>query len=283
MFTPNIVQFESCFKHPYLLLSRKNKEELKKAFSILPYKEKILSKLEPLVKKGLESQMLFDQKQEDYLMQKGEYLVKKAFIEELKVQRKSAIEESNLYTKELLEQLYLKIVDLNTKINQTLENLRDAQNTLESKTLKSKIDGTIFNKQIHTIGGFVEAGNPIMQIVPRDSKLEAAVKILNKDIAFVNIDQKVNVKIDSFPFTKYGYIPGVVKKIENSSILDEALGDVYIVTISLERGFMKAEDSKIKLLPGMTCTADIKTGSRKIIDYIISPILRYKDEALKER
>jgi HlyD family type I secretion membrane fusion protein len=262
---------------------RKNREEFKKVSSLLPYKEKTLSNLKPLVQKGLESQAVLDQKKEDYLTQKGDSLVKKAFISELEVQKKSSIEELNLYTIDLLQESYLKSVELNTKINQVLESLRNAQITLDSKILRSKIDGTIFNKQVHTIGGFVEAGNPIMQIVPKDSKLEVEAKVLNKDIAFVNVGHDVNIKIDSFPFTKYGHIPAVIKKIEHSSIQDEILGDVYIVTMSLERDFMKADSTRINLIPGMTCTADIKTGSRKIIDYIISPILRYKDEALKER
>lgn len=98
-----------------------------------------------------------------------------------------------------------------------------------------------------------------------------------------NLPVGFEVKVDSFKFTKYGYIEGVITNIAKSSVLDEKLGEIYPVLIELKTDRMKIDDKYIKLMPGMTCSVDIKIGKRRLIEYIISPMIRYKDEALREQ
>ncbi|RXJ97334.1 hypothetical protein CRV00_00405 [Malaciobacter molluscorum] len=149
--------------------------------------------------------------------------------------------------------------------------------------MKATENGTIYNLTNTNSGKVVQSGEIIMQLIPNDAPLEVEAKVLNKDIGFVKQGQRVKVKLDSFKFTKYGYINGKVINIEKASILDENLGEIYPVIIRLDKDKMKIDDKIVKLIPGMTCSVDIKIGKRRLIEYIISPMIRYKDEALREK
>ena len=122
-----------------------------------------------------------------------------------------------------------------------------------------------------------------MELIPKDTPLEVEAKVLNRDIGFIQVGQKVKVKLDRFKFTKYGFIEGTIINIEKSSILDENLGEIYPIIIELSTDKMKIDGKYIQLMPGMTCSVDIKIGKRRLIEYIISPMVRYKDEALREK
>ena len=91
------------------------------------------------------------------------------------------------------------------------------------------------------------------------------------------------IKLETFPFTKYGTVPGKVLYVSGDAVADEKLGPVYLARISVGKQTMKVGDKQVPLTPGMTATAEIKTGKRQVIEYVISPILRYRDEALRER
>ncbi|MBP5790024.1 MAG: HlyD family efflux transporter periplasmic adaptor subunit, partial [Neisseriaceae bacterium] len=136
---------------------------------------------------------------------------------------------------------------------------------------------------IHTVGGVVTAAQPIMVIVPDEDKLEVEAMVLNKDIGFVKAGQKVAIKVESFPYTRYGYINGTVKSISFDAIENEQLGLVYAAKIEPERDFLNIDGAKIKLTAGMNVTGEIKTGKRRVIDYLLSPLKTKVDESLKER
>lgn len=130
---------------------------------------------------------------------------------------------------------------------------------------------------------FVETAKPIMNLVPEDYKLEAEVQILNKDIGFVRPAQDVEIKIDSFPFTKYGTIKGKVRNISGDAIQDEKLGLVFNARLTLLDNKIKADGQIIQLKPGMSVTAEIKTGKRRVIEYLLSPVMKYLNESMRER
>ena len=129
----------------------------------------------------------------------------------------------------------------------------------------------------------VETAKPIMNLVPEDYKLEAEVQILNKDIGFVRPEQDVEIKIDSFSFTKYGTIKGKVRNISGDAIQDEKLGLVFNARLTLLDNKIKADGQIIQLKPGMSVTAEIKTGKRRVIEYLLSPVMKYLNESMRER
>jgi hemolysin D len=129
----------------------------------------------------------------------------------------------------------------------------------------------------------VEAAKPIMVIVPVSGTLVAEVKVLNKDIGFVKVGQPVALKLDAFPFTRYGTVPGRIYSISSDSVQDDKIGLIYTAKITLNRVMTDRDGHQSSLTPGMSTTADIRTGLRSIISYLVSPIDETRLEAARER
>jgi hemolysin D len=150
----------------------------------------------------------------------------------------------------------------------------------------------------------VTPAQTLMVIVPSDSQLEIEAMVNNRDVGFVHAGDEVQIKVDTFDFTRYGLLHGRVLSISPDSIVRDAPGDksndkpagsststsepkgqelTYAARISVDRAQIQVEDKMVNLSPGMAVTAEIKTGSRRIIGYLLSPVVRYKQESLRER
>lgn len=149
--------------------------------------------------------------------------------------------------------------------------------------LRAPTDGTIQQLEVHTIGGVVEAAKPLMVLVPSQDGLEVEAMILNKDVGFIHPGQAAAVKLEAFPFTRYGTVPGRVKRISRDAVQDKDLGLVYVATISLERSWIEVEENRIALSPGLAATVDIRTGTRAIISYLLSPLQTSIAQAAREK
>lgn len=163
------------------------------------------------------------------------------------------------------------------------EELVKSRQRSSLQRLVSPVDGTIAQLAVHTIGGVVEPAKPIMVVVPTGGALVAEVKLLNRDAGFVRVGQPVAVKLEAFPFTRYGTIPGHVASISSDAIEDEKLGLVYTARIRLDRATINRGDAVVPITPGMAATADIGTGRRSIMSYLVSPIDEARQEAGRER
>ena len=122
-----------------------------------------------------------------------------------------------------------------------------------------------------------------MVIIPKDSQLEVEALILNKDIGFVHKGQLAEVKIDTFNFTKYGLLDAEILTISEDAIQDEDLGLVYSARLKLKDVGLQVDGRWVKLSPGMSVVSEIKTGSRRLIEYFLSPLLKYRQESIRER
>jgi hemolysin D len=145
------------------------------------------------------------------------------------------------------------------------------------------VDGTVAQLSAHTVSGVVEAAKPIMVVVPSGGSLIAEVKVLNKDAGFVHAGQPVAIKLEAFPFTRYGTVPGRIQSISSDAVEDEKLGLVYTAKVVLTRATISRDGEVARLSPGMATTADIRTGRRTILSYLISPIDEARQEAGHER
>ena len=148
------------------------------------------------------------------------------------------------------------------------------------QALRAPVTGTVGQLALHTEGGVVEAAKPIMTVVPADGKLVAEVKLLNRDAGFVRPGQPVAVKLDAFPFARYGTVPGRVLSVSPDAVADDKLGPVYMVRVALDR---TPRGRATSLVPGMTATADIVTGRRSYLSYLTSPVAEARGSALRER
>jgi len=162
------------------------------------------------------------------------------------------------------------------------EELTKSRQRSSLQRLSAPVDGTITQLSIHTIGGVVEPAKPIMVVVPKGGSLVVEVKILNKDVGFVKDGQPVAVKLEAFPFTRYGTISGYVESIGSDAIDDEKLGLVYPGRIHVG-SIARNKTDGIRLSAGLAATADIRTGQRSIMSYLVSPIEQTTKEAGRER
>ncbi|MGV3654015.1 MAG: HlyD family type I secretion periplasmic adaptor subunit [Noviherbaspirillum sp.] len=163
------------------------------------------------------------------------------------------------------------------------QDARRAAAHSERLMLTSPVDGTVQQLAAHTIGGAVPAAQPLMQIVPRQGVVEIEAFIENKDVGFVREGQAAEVKIDAFEYTKYGTIPATVSHVSRDAIQDEKRGLIYSVKVELARPAIQVEGRAVALAPGMSGSVEIKTGTRRVIEYVLSPLLQHGRESLHER
>jgi hemolysin D len=172
------------------------------------------------------------------------------------------------------------------------------------QTLTAPVDGVVQQLAVHTIGGVVTPAQALAAVVSLDPNLEIEAMVLNRDIGFVVPGQSAAIKIDTFNFTRYGLLHGRVLSISRDAITRDRREDsarnqpagaestssepkgqelVYAARVSLDRSEMEIEGRPVQLSPGMAVTVEIKSGSRRIISYLLSPLVRYRQEVLRER
>jgi hemolysin D len=150
-------------------------------------------------------------------------------------------------------------------------------------TLTAPVDGTVQQLAVHTIGGVVTPAQALMVIVPKDNPLEVEAVLENKDIGFVSAGQEAEIKVETFPFTRYGTIDGTVTQVSGDAVADEQKGLVFVARVTLAKSDIRVEEKTVPLQPGMAVTVEVKTGSRRVIEYFLSPLLRAGEESLRER
>jgi hemolysin D len=149
----------------------------------------------------------------------------------------------------------------------------------------------VTNLAAWTVGGVVKPGDTILNIVPLSATPEIEAQVLNKDIGFVLAGQKVSVKFDAFPFTRYGTVAGEVidpsagsgQAVSRDANKDDKLGLIYPVRVRLDASDIMIDGMRVAIAPGMAVNAEIITGNRRVIEYVLLPVLRYRDEAGRER
>ncbi|HJR22828.1 MAG TPA: HlyD family type I secretion periplasmic adaptor subunit, partial [Dongiaceae bacterium] len=181
--------------------------------------------------------------------------------------------------------------------------LAKSQQRVSQNVLLAPIDGTVQQLAVHTIGGVVTPAESLLAIVPADDSLVVEAAVQNRDVGFISEGQTVRVKVEAFNFTLYGLIEGKVLSVtrdavqpstENkaksnnqnegdSAAADGQSGPVYMARIALDQDWMMTENGKVELTPGMAVTAEIQTGERRLISYLLSPLVRKVSESMRER
>ncbi len=199
-----------------------------------------------------------------------------AAIDEARGQRSSAVAETRRLALDTLNEAEQKATGFGQELVKS-----DTRGKL--MTLTAPVDGTVQQLAVRTVGGVVTPAQTLMVIVPKDDALEVEAFLENKDIGFVNAGQIAEVKIETFPFTKYGTIPASLTHVSRDAINDEKRGPIYSTRARLQRATMQVEDKTVNLTAGMAVTVELKTGKRRVIEYFLSPLLQYGSESLRER
>ena len=164
-----------------------------------------------------------------------------------------------------------------------VEDLRKAEQQPRHQTLAAPIDGKVQQLAANTIGGVAAAGEVLMIVVPDHDRLEIEAMVQNRDIGFVRAGQRAILKFESFPYTIYGTMDGMVKDVSRDAVDDPRLGPVYAVRIAPAADRMTVAGREIALTAGMKATIDIVTDRRRVMDFVLSPLLRVAQESLRER
>jgi hemolysin D len=237
---------------------------------------------------------------------RNELLVQQRRSAEILAARKSLEAQREQAQAEYARGIITDLAEAEQNAAQLSEDLIKAEKRMQDQILHAPIDGIVQQLALHTIGGVATPAQALMVVVPADSRIEIEAMVLNKDIGFVQEGDDAEIKIDTFNFTKYGLLRGRVLSVSADSIVRErpagqASNDksanisgarssepqgqelVYAARVSLDETRMQVERKLVDLAPGMAVTVEIKTGQRRIIEYLLSPLLRYRQESLRER
>jgi len=258
-------------------------KNLKKSFSLI--KEQRVQ-VQKLARRGVKSKF-------DLLNIEREYTTVSGDLESalLSVRRSElAISEANNRIQEKLDSFRAEASDLLQKtaslINKFEAKLVGDEDKVAKTTIISPVDGIVKQLNFNTIGGVVQSGMDLVEIVPQSDILLVEAKIDPKDIAFINPSQKAIVKITAYDFSIYGGLDGKIVEISADSIVDKESKEgksYYRVIIKTEKNYLERNGNKLPIIPGMIASVDIITGKKTILDFILKPILKVKQNSLHER
>lgn len=176
-----------------------------------------------------------------------------------------------------------RLAQAREKLAQLAPQATKADQRQRMTRLTAPVAGTVQQLAVHTVGGVVTEAQPLMVIVPDGAALSAEVMLDNKDIGFVHAGQPAEVKLETFNFTRYGTVPATVAHVSADAVPDEKRGALYAATLTLGVKHLSVDGRSVPLAPGMNLSAEIKTGKRRVIDYLLSPVREVASESLRER
>ncbi len=258
---------------------------IQKIAATLPILQQRLEMREKLLKEGFIAEISVIDSRLEVAAQQSELTVQKEKLKE----SESALKAAELATMQAQAEY----------VSRTAAELNDAQRRLHSgqrewvkaayresyQLLSSPIGGTVQQLAVHTVGGVVNPGQSLMTVVPREEGIDVEAQVPNKDVGFLRVGMPVTVKLDAFEFTKYGALEGVVQWIGADAVKDDKLGTYYPVRVSLKNTRLPVSvgDQHPEVRIGMSVTVDIAIGQRKAYEFFLGPLLKYKNESLRER
>ncbi len=257
-----------------------------------------------LMEKELGSKIIYLETLQQLVEQRQEREVQQSRYREAEAMLATVIETRAQAQAEHSRALSSDLVEAERKAAGLSEDLVKAEQRTKLQVLTAPVDGVVQQLAVHTIGGVVTPAQALLVLVPAESHLEIEAMVSNRDIGFVHPGQQAEIKIDTFPFTRYGLLHGTVLSVSQDAIVrdnpqgvtgnkvagaeastSEPKGQelVFMARVSLDRTRMQIDGNVVNLSPGMAVTVEIKTGSRTVISYLLSPLMRYKQESLRER
>jgi hemolysin D len=272
--------------------------------AIIPFLQERVNVRQSLYERQLGPKLAYLSEVQDLVGQQRELLVQQSRRREVEAAIGALTETRAKAEAEYRRILFDELNKAEQKTAGLAQDMIKAERKAKLQILSAPIDGIVQQLAVHTIGGVVTPAQPLAVVVPRDSELEIEAVVSNRDIGFVFAGQDAEIKVDAFNFTRYGLLHGRVHSISLDAIASDRHEEpsraaltgaqsttkepngqelVYAARVVLDRAQMEIEGEPVQLLPGMAVTVEIKTGSRRIISYLLSPLVRYRQEVLRER
>lgn len=232
--------------------------------------------------------------QENYNDVKKEYDLTKPLIEGgaasevevLRLQRQMDELEEHIanFESKILDDLN----DAKTNLLMTTAAMQQYQDRINRATVRSPLKGIVEQSKIRTIGGVAQPGMELMEVVPLEDTLLVEAQVSPKDIGFLHIGQSAKVKITAYDYSIYGGLPGKIEEIAANAVVNKepnSKGETYyLITVRTQKNYLLDKQKKpLYIIPGMVASVDVLTGKKTVLDYLLKPILKAKEEALKER
>jgi len=254
--------------------------ELNRTYSLL---QKEIGMIKPLVKKGAASDVEVLQLERQASQMQGE-------IDRIRHEiprAQSKLEESQVALREMNLNFQNKS---KAESNEVLRELDEGASTslalkdrLDRTSVRSPVDGIVNRLMVRTVGGVVQPGMDLVEIVPRHGNLVVEAKIKPADIAFLRPGQKATIKFTAYDYTIYGTLKAELEHVGADSITDEKGNSYFLVRLKTDRNYLGTEKNLLPILPGMITTVDILTGKKTVLSYILKPVLKARSVALRER
>ncbi len=226
----------------------------------------------------------------DYLALEQERIERQQDLLALKHQRRetdAAIIQANEALSNAIAQFRTSIIqeqsERTDRLNALTQALARNQQTQQHQSIRAPVTGVVQQLAVNTIGGAITAAQKLLIIVPESESIEVEAFLENKDIGFVNEGQSAEIKVDAYPFTKFGTLNGQVRTISKDAVAQKDLGWSFVTHVSLDQTAFKLDDKTLPVLPGMSVQVEIKTGRRKLIDFLLSPLLKGLHDSARER
>ncbi|MHB1054133.1 MAG: HlyD family type I secretion periplasmic adaptor subunit [Thiobacillus sp.] len=236
-----------------------------------------------LVKESFISQHGYLEREQARIEQEQDLASSRSKVAEIRAALAEAQQEQATLTAETRRQLLDQHNLAGQKAASLEQELVKADQRGRLMHMTAPVAGTVQQLAVHTVGGVVTPAQPLMVIVPKDKVLEVEAMLPNKDIGFVNPGQDAEVKVETFPFTKYGTLHGTITQVSSDAIQDEKLGLIYSTRVKLTKDTIRVENKTVRLSPGMAVTVEVKTGKRRVVEYFLSPLMQVTSESLRER
>jgi hemolysin D len=270
----------------------------------IPLLEERVNIRQHLFDKELGSKLLYLSEKQDLVGQRQDVKVQERRAAEMDAAIAALKETRGRTIAECRRGLFDELAKAEQKAAGLAQEVIKAEQRTSLQRLTAPVDGVVQQLAVHTIGGVVTPAQALMVVVPAESRLEIEAMVSNRDIGFVEAGQEAAIKVDTFNFTRYGLLHGKVLTVSHDAITRDRPPDhaadktqgaeiassepsgqelVYATKVSLERTHMPIEGRQVALSPGMAVTVEIKTGSRAIISYLMSPLVRYRHDSLRER
>ncbi|MCB9991874.1 MAG: HlyD family type I secretion periplasmic adaptor subunit [Rhodospirillales bacterium] len=198
---------------------------------------------------------------------------------ELSASKRELQDQDDKFTTQALGELN----EVETEIRQLEESLKSIGDRVFRAELRAPVTGVINNIALTTIGGVVEPAHKLIEIVPLDDELKIIAKVRPSDIAFLKPEQDVKVKVTAYDPQRYGSLKGKLVRIGANSVTDREGNVFFEIEVRTDKNYLGTEDNKLPITPGMVAETEVITGKRTIMEYLIKPVLRAKDRALRER
>jgi len=258
-------------------------ETIAKLEATLPIARQREADVKGLAEQGFMNQHAGQDRRRERIEQERDLATQRARLAEAAATMREAEHNKAAYLAEARRSLRERQTQATLKREQLAQERSKTQQRQRLTQLTAPVAGTVQQVAVHTEGGVVTPAQVLMVVVPQGAAVTAEVVIDNKDIGFIRAGQTAEVKLETFPFTRYGTLPATVKRMAADAVTDDKRGAIFPATLTLHSSAIDINGQRVTLTPGMNLSAEIKTGRRRIADYVLSPIRQAAGESLRER